>query len=144
MTSMPPEISSPNDIPGARALIGYRIRPGAPDEPAQVYLDISDKHANRNGFLHGGIIAMLLDAACGFAASKHLGDGEPLTPLVTLTLNTSFVAGAKIGDRVTAYGVTTGGGRKISYASAELRDSSGQVIATAQGAFRAIKQETRT
>lgn len=141
MPSVPPEYSTPNEIPGAREMVGYTIDPGGPGEPAQVHLQISDKHANRNGFLHGGIIAMLLDASCGFAASKHLGGGNPLTPLVTLTLNTSFVSGARIGDHVTAYGSATGGGRKIAYANAELRDSAGQVIATAQGAFRAIKTE---
>lgn len=139
----PPEDppGDPNAIPGARALVGYRIEPGAPGTPPRVWLDVDDRHANRNGFLHGGIIAMLLDAAGGFAASKHFGGGRPLTPLVTLTLNTSFVAGARIGDRVTAIGVVTGGGRRIAYANAELRAGDGTLIATAQGAFRAITQD---
>lgn len=141
MPSVPPDLGAVDDIGGARALVGYRIVPGAPEEPVRVLLDIRDQHANRNGMLHGGIIAMLLDAACGFAASKHFGGGEPLTPLVTLTLNTSFVGGAEIGDRVTATGTFTGGGRKIAYASGELRSSKGDLLATAQGAFRAIRQE---
>ncbi len=141
MPSAPPEYASLNDIPGARELVGYRINAGAPEEPVRVTLDVEPKHANRVGMLHGGIIAMMLDAACGFAASKHFGKGEALTPLVTLTLTTSFVAGAKIRSRVTAVGTVTGGGRKIAYASGELRDDAGQILATAQGSFRAIKYE---
>lgn len=140
MPSAPPEFENLNQIPGARALVGYRIDAGAPEDPVRVTLVIEPKHANRNGMLHGGIIAMLLDAACGFAASKHLGAGEALTPLVTLTLTTSFIAGADIGDTVTAIGTCSGGGRKIAYAAGEVTDQNGRVIATAQGAFRAIKQ----
>lgn len=142
MPSAPPDPREMDNIGGARELVGYRVFVGDPDDPVKVVLNVEDKHANRNGMLHGGIISMMLDVACGFAASKHFGQGEARTPLVTLTLNTSFVSGVSIGRRVTALGHLTGGGRKIAYASGVLQDEDGTVLASAQGAFRAIRMET--
>lgn len=141
LNSLAPEEVDLNQIPGARALIGYLIEAGAPGDPVRVTLDIEDKHANRNGALHGGIIAMMLDAAGGFACSKHFGDGVAATPVITLTLNTNFVAAANIGDSVAAIGEVTGGGAKIAYANVTLRDQNDKVVATAQGAFRAIRKK---
>lgn len=83
---------------------------------------------------------MMLDAAGGFAASKHFGNGEAMTPIVTLTLNTCFVAAAKIGTRITATAEVSGGGRKIAYANITLCGEDGGVLATGQGSFRAISK----
>lgn len=141
LNSQPPEEADLNQIPGARALIGYLIEAGAPGDPVRVTLDIEAKHANRNGALHGGVIAMMLDAAGGFACSKHFGDGVAATPVVTLTLNTSFVAAAHIGDTVVATGEFTGGGSRIAYANVTMRNQTGSIVATAQGAFRTIRKK---
>ena len=122
---------------GAQRLVGYTVDIGQPDRLGRAFLDIEDRHSNRNGMLHGGIIAMLLDAACGFTASMRLGD-TALTPLVTVSLTTQFVAAAKIGSRVTATGFPTGGGRKIAHVHGELRDDSDRLIATASGVFRMV------
>lgn len=136
MNSAPPERGIIRAQSGAQALVGYVVDVGQPDGLARAILDVEDKHANRNGMLHGGIIAMLLDAACGFAASMRLGEGEALTPLVTVSLTTQFVSGARIGSRVTATGIATGGGRKIAHVRGELRDETGEMIATASGVFK--------
>ena len=129
---------------GAQALVGYVVDVGQSDQLARTWLDVEDKHANRNGMLHGGIIAMLLDAACGFTASMRLGGGEALTPLVTISLTTAFVSGARIGSRVTATGYASGGGRKIAYVHGELKDETGAMIATAQGVFKVVPKERFT
>ena len=136
MTSALPENGEIRDQSGAQTLVGYVVDVGQPDQCARARLDVTDSHANRNGMLHGGIIAMMLDAACGFTASMRLGDGVALTPLVTVSLTTQFVSGARIGSRVTATGYATGGGRKIAHIRGELVDEAGVIIATAQGVFK--------
>ncbi|MFK7752245.1 MAG: PaaI family thioesterase [Sedimentitalea sp.] len=136
MNSAPPERGLIVAQSGAQSLVGYVVDVGQGDGLGRASLDVGETHSNRNGMLHGGIIAMLLDAACGFTASMKLGQGEALTPLVTVSLTTQFVAGARIGTRVTATGYPSGGGRKIAHVRGELVDETGQMIATAQGVFK--------
>lgn len=122
---------------GAQALIGYEIDLTAPDGTARVVLEMADKHRNRNGTLHGGIHAMMLDAAAGFAASRHLAGEGTLVPVVTLSLNTSFMGAVQDGT-VTVVGKVTGGGYKIIYATAEVMDGAGQVMSSGAGVFKRI------
>lgn len=130
----------PHEAPrsGAELLIGYRIDLNDPSGLATVTLDIEAKHRNRNGTLHGGIHAMMLDAAAGFAASRFLAGEQTLTPVLTLSLSTSYVAAAAEGQ-VVATGKVTGGGYKIVYANSEIRDAAGQVLSTASGVFKRAK-----
>ncbi|MGJ8544292.1 MAG: PaaI family thioesterase [Sulfitobacter sp.] len=132
-----PPHSAPSS--GAEQLVGYEIDLTDPGGTSRVGLDIQPAHLNRNGTLHGGIHAMLLDAAAGFAASRRLADENGvIAPVVTLSLATSFV-GARASGRVVATGTVTGGGYKIIYATAELRDESGAVLSTASGVFQRAK-----
>jgi uncharacterized protein (TIGR00369 family) len=128
----------PHEAPGsgAQGLIGYTVDLTAPDGTARVILDMEPKHLNRNGTLHGGIHAMLLDAAAGFAASRLLADAaEELVPVVTVSLTTAFTAAANSG-RVEVRGRVTGGGYKIVHAEAELCDADGRLCSKGTGVFR--------
>ncbi len=117
-------------------MVGYEVDLTDPGGTASVTLEIGPKHLNRNGTLHGGIHAMMLDAAAGFAASRLLAnDGQALVPVVTLTLTTDFVAATQ-GGMVEAVGRVAGGGYKIVYADAELRDADGRLCSRATGVFR--------
>lgn len=122
---------------GAQALIGYDIDLTAEDGTARVTLDMADKHRNRNGTLHGGIHAMMLDAAAGFAASRRLAGDGALVPVVTLSLNTSYIGAVQDGT-VTVIGKVTGGGYKIIYATADVMDASGKVVSSGAGVFKRI------
>ncbi|WP_299738959.1 PaaI family thioesterase [uncultured Roseobacter sp.] len=130
--------SPPPDFPisGAQGLIGYRVDLERATGRAEVVLDIAAPHLNRNESLHGGIIAMMLDSAAGFAASLHFG-GDELARVVTVSLTTQFVAAVHEG-RVVARGTISGGGRKIVCADAELRDAAGALIAKASGVFKRV------
>lgn len=121
---------------GAQDMVGYEIDLSDPEGTARVTLDIADKHRNRNGTLHGGIHAMMLDAAAGFAASRYLsGEDGALVPVVTLSLNNSYIGAAEAGQ-VTAKGKVTGGGYKIVYATAEITDAAGRVLSSGAGVFK--------
>ena len=121
---------------GAQDLVGYKIDLSNPEGGAVVRLTVQAKHLNRNGTLQGGIHAMLLDAAAGFAASRHLAGQEPeVVPVVTLSLTTHFLAPANLGD-VIATGRVTGGGRKVVYAEADMRDAEGTLLSQGTGIFK--------
>jgi uncharacterized protein (TIGR00369 family) len=126
---------------GAHDLIGYDIDLSGGDGKARVVLDIAAKHLNRNGSLHGGVIAMMLDASAGFAAS--LASGSELVPVVTVALNTQFLSPAMSGQ-VVATGSVKQAGRSICYADAELRDAAGRLLATGNGVFKYMRKGVRT
>jgi len=65
----PPEIPDGiiKDNSGAQNTIGYVIDLRPADGEAVCWLDITPGHLNRNGLLHGGIMTILLDVACGAA-----------------------------------------------------------------------------
>lgn len=134
--------SAQHEIPvapgsGAHDLVGYDIDLSGGDGKARVTLDLAPKHLNRNGSLHGGIIAMMLDASAGFAAS--LASGPGLTPVVTVALNMQYLVPAMSG-RVTATGFVKQAGRSICYADAELHDATGKLLATGNGVFKYMRK----
>src|SRR3546814_7533818 len=94
-------------------------------------LDIEPRHLNRQRSLHGGLIATMLDAACGYSGA-YSEPGEPKRHAVTVMLTRSYIGKVNQG-RILVPGHMTGYGRKIYFASAELRRDSGELIATAQG-----------
>ena len=138
MPLAPPEAPSGiiEDNSGAQKTIGYVIDLSPKGGGAACYLDITPGHLNRNGMLHGGIMTILLDVACGYAASQSF-DQTTIAPVLTVSLNMSYVAPVGEG-RVTAIGTVTGGGRKISYANGELRNDNNQLIASAACVFKRI------
>lgn len=119
---------------GCQSAVGFDVDISDPDGCARAGLTIGDAHLNSQGILHGGMIATLLDVACGNTASARF-DREAHPPVLTLSLNISYVAGAS-GGRVTATGRYTGGGRNLAYVSGELRAEDGALLATAAGVFK--------
>lgn len=131
---MPPH-SAPSS--GAQEMVGYDIDLTDPTGAVRVSLGIEPRHCNRNGTLHGGLHAMMLDAAAGFAASRSLSAGGELVPVQTLSLTTNYVASSADGV-VTVTGRVTGGGFKIIYANALMKDDTGRVLSSASGVFKRV------
>ncbi|WP_458098208.1 PaaI family thioesterase [Roseomonas sp. WA12] len=96
-------------------------------------LTVGPQHLNRQGKLQGGVLATLLDVACGYAGLwRPLG--EPPIQAVTVMLAVSYLATVQTG-RVTATGRVTRSGRRIYFASGEVIEEDGTLLATAQGSF---------
>jgi uncharacterized protein (TIGR00369 family) len=95
---------------------------------------------NRQQILQGGVIATLLDAACGYAG---LYSADPSRKIhgVTLSLTLNFLDRG-LGDTVTARGFVERKGRSIFFARGEARVDSGLLIATAQGTFKYSSRRT--
>jgi len=114
-------------------VLGYRItewREGL----AVVELALTALHTNRHGTPHGGIYATLIDTAAGFSGT-YAGEGKPPRRAMTLSLNCNFIALPR-GTRLIATGRRSGGGRRSFFASVELHDETGLLIATGQAALR--------
>jgi uncharacterized protein (TIGR00369 family) len=114
-------------------LLGVQMLEWQPDM-CSFGLEIEPRHLNRQSSLHGGMIATLLDAACGYAGI-YSHPGEASRNAVTIMLNISYIGKVRDGHlKVT--GRVTGSGHRIYFAAAELRHASGELIATAQGTFK--------
>ena len=125
---------------GAQSLVGYVIDLSDPAGSAVVTLTVEEKHLNRNGTLQGGIQAMLLDAAAGFAASRHLAGTAPdIVPVITLSLTTNYLGPALLGQTLTARGQVTGGGHKVVYATAAMTDADSRPVSQGTGIFKRTK-----
>lgn len=99
-------------------------------------LTLGRQHLNFAATLHGGVIATLLDVACGYSGLRSVSDSSAGL-VATLTLAVSYHAGVAAGT-LTALGRVTGGGRNIYFASAEVLGPDGRLIATGQGAFKLL------
>ena len=139
MPSEPPEIDAAGLIhgeTGAQNLIGWVTDVGQPDGRARLYLDVTDRHANRHGVLHGGIQAMLLDSACGYTGSLHL-DRATMPQMMSLSFTTQFLAPCGQG-RVMAIGRVTGGGKRTLFIESALWDAAETLVATGTGVYRQV------
>ena len=96
-----------------------------------VTLDLAPHHLNRRGVAHGGVITAMLDSALGAAVISSIPEEWWCA---TTSLATQFVEGAGEG-RLTARGTVTRRGAKVAFASGEVRDARGRLVATAQGTW---------
>ncbi|MEM9107062.1 MAG: PaaI family thioesterase [Pseudomonadota bacterium] len=121
-----------HDQTGTQKTLGYvvEINQGV----ARVYLDIDHRHINRGDSLHGGVIATMLDAVCGYVVSLSV-DGETLFYTSTVSLTVNYLSRVSEG-RVVATAKVTGGGRKIKFVNALLATQDDVPVATASGTFK--------
>jgi len=103
----------------------------------ETHLTMDDRHTNRHGTLHGGIYSIILDSACGFAASRALSD-DASQKVVTLTLTVNYLAQPKT-KHVYAVGKVSRAGGSVVYSNGEILDDEGTVIATASGVFKRVR-----
>jgi uncharacterized protein (TIGR00369 family) len=96
---------------------------------------------NRQRVLQGGVIATLLDAACGYAG-LYSPDPQQLVHGVTLSLTLSFLDRG-LGDTVIARGFLERKGKSIFFARGEAWIDSTTLIATAQGTFKYARGHER-
>ena len=80
---------------------------------AEIVMEWNDKLTQYAGHLHAGMIAALLDTACGFAAATLAGN-------VTATHFSMNCLRPAVGRRLIAKGTTVRAGRKQIFAKAEL------------------------
>ena len=98
------------------------------------------EHLNPKGMLHGGIIAGLLDLIMAIAAGSH-PDPKQRRFSVTLSLSMNFIGSAPAGP-LELRAETTGGGKRTCFCDGRIKDTDGNLVATAQGAFKLLAPGT--
>lgn len=88
---------------------------------------------NPAGTVQGGMLAAMLDDLCAAVVDARAGEGGGV---VTLTLNLSFLAPARLG-RLQGRSAIVGGGRSICYVEAVLAQA-GTEVARATACCRVI------
>jgi uncharacterized protein (TIGR00369 family) len=96
-------------------------------------------HYNPIGVVHGGVLATLLDSACGCAVHTMLPRGVFYTSL-DLTLKFLRPVTTATGP-LTATGTVTHLGRRTALAEARLTDAAGKLYATATSSCLIMRQE---
>lgn len=134
-TNLPISIRNETEF---QRFIGYELELFPQTGEATCSLDIDSRFTNRSGVVHGAILTMLLDNACGGACSSKV-DPTAKQPFVTISLNINFLAPA-ICKRLVATGRVTGGGKSTLFAEGRLVDEHGNLIATATGPFKRAPQ----
>lgn len=110
----------------AMALIGARLESVAPGRVA-VALAFRDDLTQQKGFVHGGIIGMIADSACGYAAFSLM---PASASLVTVEYKINILAPA-LGSLI-AHGEVVRPGRTLTVARAEVYADGGKHVATMQ------------
>lgn len=123
---------------GFNAVLGMKLVEWSADH-AVMELPIQPVHLNRSNALHGGVIATLIDAVLGYAG-VWVPEGEPRRKALTLTLTTNFMGQVREG-KVRATAFKKGGGRSIFFASCEVHDEAGNLIAIGEGSYRYRKSD---
>jgi uncharacterized protein (TIGR00369 family) len=123
---------------GFNKMLGFRLAEWR-DGFARMELDIDERHLNRSGILHGGVLSTLLDATLGYCGIYPL-DPNRRRRAVTLSMTTMFLGQAKSGTLVCT-AERRGGCKTVFMATGEVRGSEDRLLATADGVFRYIADE---
>ena len=109
---------------------GMEVVEAAPGQ-VTVAMRVEERHVNLQGFVHGGMLAILADTACGLSIRSAM---EPGRLHVTADLDIHFLAPASPG-RVLGRGTAVKVGRSLAFAEASIEDDEGRLLARAQTRF---------
>jgi uncharacterized protein (TIGR00369 family) len=110
----------------AMALIGASLTSVAPGT-VEIVLPFREDLTQQKGFVHGGIIGMIADTACGYAAYSLMPADSSL---VTVEYKMNILSPAT--GSLTARGEVVKAGRTLTVARAEVYARDGKHIATMQ------------
>jgi len=128
--------SDPNEIlRGFNKILAFRIAEWR-DGFARVEVDLQEHHLNRSGLVHGGVLAALIDAACGYTGVYPVTAGQ-VRRAVTLSMTTTFLGQAGFGI-ISCTAERRGGGKSIFMATGEVKGPDGQLVAIGEATYRYI------
>lgn len=94
---------------------------------------IEGKHRNRNGVVHGGVMATLMDMALGRASAEAQGGRRQ----ATISLDLQFLSPAEVGDFLVAECRVVRATRSIMFMQGTLRVED-RICAVAQGVWKIL------
>ena len=103
---------------------------------AVMEVEVTEKHLNYLGGVHGGLIATLVDTVA-FFPRPLLPSGRPVT---TTNLNVSFIRPAHLGDRLTARSELLHLGRRTASLTVLVLDGQGRLVAHGSATLMALQE----
>jgi len=110
----------------AMALIGASLSAVAPGR-VEIALPYRDDLTQQKGYVHGGILGMIADTACGYAAFSLMPASGSL---VTVEYKMNILTPAR--SALIAHGQVIRAGRTLTVARAEVYADDGKHVATMQ------------
>jgi uncharacterized protein (TIGR00369 family) len=118
----------------AMALIGASLA-AVEAGRVEIALPYRDELTQQKGFVHGGIIGMIADTACGYAAFSLMPAGGSL---VTVEYKMNILTPAR--SSLVARGEVIRPGRTLTIARAEVYAEDGKHVATMQQTLMALPE----
>lgn len=125
------ELSEPSDLTKIAKQIGIQMEEWG-NGSSSVSVTITPDHCNKGGVAHGGLYTMMLDMALGGSLVSILPKAEWCA---TTSLNVSFIAAARPGEKIIAIGNVVKRGQNVAHLKGEITTESGRVVATATGTW---------
>jgi len=122
---------------GFHSWAGIEVVSATPGE-VTIATTVSEQHRNLQGFVHGGMLAILADTACGLSIRSAM---EPGRLHVTTDLDIHFLSPARPG-KLFGRGKAIKVGRSLAFAEASIEDADGKLLARAQSRFSVRGRET--
>ncbi len=123
----------PEEPVGIQKTLGFVVTAWE-DGRCVMELEADERHMNRSGVLHGGVLATLLDQTMSLPGLFCPVPGR-VRRSVTLSLTTAFT-GQCTGGRVRAVGTLKASGGRIYSSQGEVFGPDGTLLAVGQGTFR--------
>lgn len=99
----------------------------------ELYIDISDKHLNPYGIVHGGLIYTLADTAMGVSLTD-------VGYFTTVNSNINFIKTCK-GDRISTKVERLKIGKNIAFLNCYIYDSDDNLISLVNGTYYLYKEK---
>jgi uncharacterized protein (TIGR00369 family) len=100
--------------------------------------DPTESACNPVGAVHGGVYAVVHDAAMNFATNSALDKGESGA---TVSITYSTMRGAKARDRLAVRGEVVRLARQIAYLETTITNDAGDIVSRASGTFILRRRE---
>ncbi|WP_375428938.1 PaaI family thioesterase [uncultured Sphingomonas sp.] len=94
-------------------------------------LRLDERHVNRRGFAHGGLLTSVADVALGYAGALTT---DPPTALVTVNLSVDFISSAKLGAWVEFTSEPPRVGSRLAFANGAIL-ADGRAVARTSAVF---------
>jgi uncharacterized protein (TIGR00369 family) len=118
-------------------LLGFAVDHAAPGHAA-MRCAFRPEFSNMSMMAHGGVIAALMDTACGVALTTD-PDGVRRSRVVTVSFSLTYLAPFREGE-ITCTAQVVGGGRKLKTVETRVLGPDGTtLLATGHGVFRRIQ-----
>ena len=118
-------------------LVGARL--GSVGDGEAVFRCTPDESTyNPGGIVHGGLLCMLLDSACGCAVQSTLPSGVGIS---TIEIKVSFLSALRAGGgELEDSGKALRVGRQVAFAEAHARNGDGKLVGHATSSIAVIRR----